>query len=49
MCGHGFGIGPGFGRVVARMIAGEEPEYDLRRFRFSRFSDGGKLDLRTSL
>lgn len=49
MCGHGFGIGPGFGRVVARMVAGEEPEHDLSRFRFSRFSDGSKLDLRTSL
>ena len=49
MSGHGFGIGLGFGRVVARMVAGEEPEHDLRRFRFSRFSDGSKLDLRTSL
>jgi len=49
MSGHGFGIGPGFGRIVARMIAGEEPEHDLRRFRFSRFSDGSRLDLRTSL
>jgi glycine/D-amino acid oxidase-like deaminating enzyme len=49
MCGHGFGIGPGFGHVVARMVAGEEPEHDLRRFRFSRFTDGSALDLRTSL
>jgi glycine/D-amino acid oxidase-like deaminating enzyme len=49
MSGHGFGIGPGFGRVVARMVAGEEAEHDLGRFRFARFSDGSKLDLRTSL
>jgi glycine/D-amino acid oxidase-like deaminating enzyme len=49
MCGHGFGIGPGFGRVVARMIAGEDAEHDLTRFRFERFSDGSELDLRSSL
>jgi glycine/D-amino acid oxidase-like deaminating enzyme len=49
MSGHGFGIGPGFGRVVSRLVAGEEPEHDLRRFRSSRFSDGSRLDLRTSL
>jgi glycine/D-amino acid oxidase-like deaminating enzyme len=49
MSGHGFGIGPGFGRVIARMIAGEEPEHDLKRFRFGRFSDGSKLDLQVSL
>ncbi len=49
MCGHGFGIGPGFGRVVARMVGNQQPEHDLRRFRFNRFSDGSKLDLRTSL
>lgn len=49
MCGHGFGIGPGFGRIVARMVAGEDMEFDMQRFRFERFSDGSKLDLRTSL
>jgi glycine/D-amino acid oxidase-like deaminating enzyme len=49
MSGHGFGIGPGFGRIVARMIAGEDTEHDMKRFRFGRFSDGRKLDLRTSL
>jgi glycine/D-amino acid oxidase-like deaminating enzyme len=38
--GHGFGIGPGAGRVMARLITGEEPGYDLSRFRFGRFSDG---------
>ena len=49
MCGHGFGIGPGFGRVVARMVREQEPEHALDRFRFGRFSDGSRLDLRTSL
>ncbi|MEM1411111.1 MAG: FAD-binding oxidoreductase [Pseudomonadota bacterium] len=41
--GHGFGIGPGAGRVMARMIAREDTGYDLARFRFSRFSDGSPI------
>lgn len=45
MSGHGFGIGPGFGRVVARMITGQQPEHDLSRFRFSRFTDGSVLEV----
>ena len=43
MCGHGFGIGPGFGRVVADMVQDNAPGHDLARFRLSRFSDGSKL------
>ncbi|MYE10252.1 MAG: FAD-binding oxidoreductase [Gammaproteobacteria bacterium] len=38
--GHGFGIGPGAGKVMANLVLGESPGYDLSRFRFSRFSDG---------
>ncbi len=41
--GHGFGIGPGAGRVIAGMVAGDKSEFDLSRFRFSRFSDGSKI------
>ncbi len=41
--GHGFGIGPGAGRVMAGLVTGETPAYDLSRFRFSRFSDGSKM------
>lgn len=41
--GHGFGIGAGAGRVMARLITGEAPGYDLERFRFSRFSDGSPV------
>ncbi len=37
--GHGFGIGPGAGRVMASLVLGESPGHDLTRFRFSRFSD----------
>lgn len=44
MSGHGFGIGPGVGRVVADLVAGRSPGHDLKRFRFSRFADGSKLE-----
>ena len=41
--GHGFGIGPGAGRVMARLVQGKPAEHDLARFRFSRFSDGSPV------
>ena len=41
--GHGFGIGPGAGRVMADLILGNDPMHDLSRFRFSRFTDGSKM------
>ncbi len=41
--GHGFGIGPGAGKVMADMVSGEPPRFDLTRFRFSRFSDGSRI------
>lgn len=44
MSGHGFGIGPGVGRVLADMAAGQPPGHDLRRFRFARFADGSPID-----
>ena len=43
--GHGFGIGPGVGRVMANMITGAPVEHDLTRFRFGRFTDGSALTL----
>ena len=43
--GHGFGIGPGAGRVMADKVLGREPEHDLERFRLSRFSDGSPIEL----
>ncbi len=43
MSGHGFGIGPGMGRVVADLVAGQDPGHDLTRFRLARFSDGSRL------
>ena len=40
--GHGFGIGPGAGKLMAQIVAGENPCVDPHPFRFSRFSDGSK-------
>ena len=45
LSGHGFGIGPGIGRVLADLAMGNDPGHDLTRFRLSRFSDGSKLKL----
>ncbi|HXO03140.1 MAG TPA: FAD-binding oxidoreductase, partial [Stellaceae bacterium] len=38
--GHGFGIGPGAGRLVADMVAGGPTLVDPTPFRLARFSDG---------
>jgi glycine/D-amino acid oxidase-like deaminating enzyme len=43
MSGHGFGIGPGVGRVVADLVTGGHIGHDLSRFRFARFSDGTRI------
>jgi glycine/D-amino acid oxidase-like deaminating enzyme len=41
--GHGFGIGPGAGRLMADLVAGDPPIVDPKPFRFSRFNDGSVL------
>ena len=41
--GHGFGIGPGAGRLAADMLADETPIVDPKPFRYSRMIDGTKL------
>ncbi len=43
MSGHGFGIGPGMGRVVADLVTGRPVGHDLGRFRLARFSDGSPI------
>ena len=35
--GHGFGIGPGAGRVIADLATGRDPGLDLSPFRLARF------------
>lgn len=43
--GHGFGIGPAAGRLMADLITDRPPVVDPKSFRFSRFSDGSKIEL----
>ena len=43
--GHGFGIGPGAGRVMADLVSGDPTPHDLHRFRFGRFWDGSRLEV----
>lgn len=44
LSGHGFGIGPGVGKVVADGLLGNTPKFDLSAFEFERFSRGAKLE-----
>lgn len=49
MSGHGFGIGPGMGKVLAALVTGAKVGHGLTRFRLSRFSDGSAMRLGPSL
>ncbi len=41
--GHGFGIGPGAGRLAADLVTGDPPIVDPYPFRYSRMTDGTDL------
>jgi glycine/D-amino acid oxidase-like deaminating enzyme len=41
--GHGFGIGPGAGKLTAQIASGQAPCVDPGPFSFKRFTDGRKL------
>lgn len=41
--GHGFGLGPGIGYLVAQLIAQDTPAVDPAHFRLSRLLDGSKI------
>lgn len=41
--GHGFGIGPGAGKLIAAMVSGTTEPLALHRFRLSRFFDGSPI------
>ncbi|SNB76741.1 Glycine/D-amino acid oxidase [Arboricoccus pini] len=41
--GHGFGIGPGAGALLADLVTGATPLVDPSDFRLSRFFDGSKI------
>jgi glycine/D-amino acid oxidase-like deaminating enzyme len=38
--GHGFGLGPGAGRLMADLVTGSPPIVDPRPFRYGRYFDG---------
>jgi glycine/D-amino acid oxidase-like deaminating enzyme len=43
--GHGFGIGPGAGRLAADLATAQTPSVDPAPFRLSRFEDGSPIVL----
>ena len=43
LSGHGFGIGPAVGRIMADLMTAGPPGHDLTRFRASRFFDGSEI------
>lgn len=43
LSGHGFGIGPAIGRIMADLVTGRDPGHDLTRFRPGRFFDGSEI------
>jgi glycine/D-amino acid oxidase-like deaminating enzyme len=47
--GHGFGIGPGAGRLMADLVAGDRPVVDPTPFRLARFprTQGRRTQART--
>lgn len=42
--GHGFGIGPGAGELMAQIVMGEPTSVDTKAFRHSRFIDGSPIE-----
>jgi len=47
--GHGFGIGPGAGKAIAGMLTDNDSGIPLDEFRLSRFFDGTKLEIQSSV
>ena len=41
--GHGFGIGPGAGKLIADMVRGVADRNEVRAFRLQRFFDGSPI------
>lgn len=41
--GHGFGLGPGAGRLTADLMTGRTPIVSPHEFRLSRFTDGSRV------
>jgi len=47
--GHGFGVGPATGHIMADLVTGNSPAVDLTPFRYSRFSDGTPMQAQRHL
>ena len=47
--GHGFGLGPGAGKLVAQLVTGENPCVDPSPFRYARYFDGSNPQPTTGL
>ena len=47
--GHGFGLGPGAGRLMSELVRGDTTCVDPRPFRFSRFSDGTPITISSAI
>ena len=47
--GHGFGIGPGAGRLAADLVLGDAPLVDTTVFRYERFMDGTRHEPTTGV
>lgn len=43
--GHGFGVGPAAGRLMADLVAGDTPVVDPTPFRYARFAQGSRSNL----
>jgi glycine/D-amino acid oxidase-like deaminating enzyme len=43
--GHGFGLGPGIGRLAAELIANDTPCVDPTPFKLSRLLDGSRIEV----
>jgi glycine/D-amino acid oxidase-like deaminating enzyme len=41
--GHGFGLGPGVGRLLSSLVTGDAAPVDIKPFRHSRMIDGTRL------
>ncbi|MCJ2877483.1 FAD-binding oxidoreductase [Rhizobium pusense] len=41
--GHGFGVGPGAGRLASELVCNETPFIDATAYRLERFSDGSAI------
>jgi glycine/D-amino acid oxidase-like deaminating enzyme len=43
--GHGFGLGPGIGRLAAELVANDTPCVDPTPFKLSRLLNGSKIEV----